>query len=1035
VPQAGADSPPVTERELAPGLHEALITADLERRIADLTAAVVPQVNDLANAEASDRLSRHLAGIVARVIEQAPEDQRAVLGTSLVRDLIEFVGAARAGTVEADLDAPLDPGQVLAAVFRVNPDGSPRRIEAPLTPLLDTTLLTNSPGEPAVGHELKAEISSADSIDVVMAFVRWSGIRPMLDVLKRHCAEGRSVRLVTTTYTNSTELRALGELTNLGADVRVSYDTTSTRLHAKAWLFHRASGYSTAYIGSSNLTHSAQVTGLEWNVRVSGVRNPDVVAKMAAVFEAYWQSGDFVSFDAEEFRARSHVERPLEMLLSPIEIVLRPFQERLLEEIDLSRARGHHRNLLVAATGTGKTVMAAVDYARLRTTLSRDRLLFVAHREEILLQSVATFRHAVRDASFGEMWVGGKRPTDFKHVFASIQSLHASGLATMPPDHFDVVVVDEFHRSAAPTYRKLLELVAPRELLGLTATPERADGVNVQDQFDGRIAAELRLWDAIDQQYLVPFSYFGLHDGADLREVPWKRGHGYDIDALTNVLTADDVWVNRVLEQVRRHVGDPGAMRALGFCVSKAHANFMAKRFNRAGLPAVAVTADSTAEVRGAALRDLAAGRINVVFAVDLFNEGVDVPTVDTLLLLRATESPLLFLQQLGRGLRRAHGKDVCTVLDFVGLHRKEFRFDRRFRALLGGSRRDVEHQIVQDFPFLPSGCTLELEPKAREIVLRSIREAIPSDWKAKTEELRSLGDVSLATYLDETGLDLEDVYSGSRTWTDMRRAVGHATQPAGPAEVSLLRAVSRLLHVDDMDRIGAYRDLVARPDPPRSEALTGIELRRARMLIGSLTTKRTSDSFAAAAHEVWEHPQVRAELLGLLDLLPARVDHLHAALGIPGVPLVVHGRYTRTEILAAFGTGDGAKPPTWQTGVWWDAPSGSDLFAFTLDKSAGSFSPTTRYRDYAISRELVHWESQSATALDSPTGRRYVTQAETGTNVVLFARLSTADRAFWCLGPATYVSHQGERPIAIAWRLHHPLPGDLYARFAAAVA
>jgi len=996
----------MTERELVPGLHEALITADLDRRLDTLVSAIA-DVDDLARAEASDRLSRHLAAIVARAIEQTDESERVEVGTQLIRELIDVVAARRADAVVLDADQVLEPAQVLRAVLRTQIDGSAERIEAPLTPLLDTTLLTNSPGEPAVGHELKAEIYSADAIDVVMAFVRWSGIRPMLDALRRHCERGKRLRLVTTTYTNSTELRALEELAAAGAEIRVSYGTTSTRLHAKAWLFHRESGYSTAYIGSSNLTHSAQVTGLEWNVRVSGVRNPDVVAKTSAVFDAYWESGDFVAFDAEQFVERTRVERTLELELPMIDIVLRPFQERLLEQVAVSRTQGHHRNLLVAATGTGKTVMAAVDYARLRRRLPRARLLFVAHRGEILKQSLATFRVAVRDASFGELWVDGHRPTDFEHVFASIQSLHAADLAAMAADYFDVIVVDEFHHAEAPTYRRLLERVRPRELLGLTATPERSDGTNVYETyFDGRISAELRVWDAIDQQYLAPFSYFGVHDGADLTEVPWKRGRGYDVDALTNVFTADDIWIRRVLEQVRRFVGDPGSMRALGFCVSKGHAYFMADRFRAAGIPAAAITADTAGEERAKALRDLDRGAVNVVFAVDLFNEGVDVPNVDTLLMLRPTDSALLFLQQLGLGLRRAEGKAVCTVLDFVGTHRKEFRFDLRFRALLGGTRREVEEQVKQGFPFLPSGCSLELEPKAREIVLRSIRQAIPSDWKHKVAELRSLGDVSLASYLHETGLDLEDVYTGNRTWSDLRRAANLATAPAGPQEVPLLRAVGRLLHVDDAERIEVYRHLVAQPTPPVAAELSDRERRQARMLLASVTTKRTSDSIDEAARELWAHPQVRAELLELLELLPGRVDHLHEPLGIDGVPLAVHARYTRAEILAAFAVGDGAKPANWQAGVWWDEPSQTDLFAFTLDKSSGNFSPTTRYRDYAISRELIHWESQSITRAASPTGRRYLGQGEAGTNVVMFARLHSGQTAYWCLGPATYVSH-----------------------------
>jgi superfamily II DNA or RNA helicase/HKD family nuclease len=1026
----------VAEQGLEPGLYEALLTRELEKQLATLVAAAVaPELRSLANAEAADRLSRHLAAVVTRAIEALPEDGRAVAGAGIVERLIELL-SQESDAVDRDVDIPLDPARVLLAILRRNPDGSPDVLEAPLTPLLDTTLLTNSPGEPAVGHELRAEVHSADSIDLVMAFVRLSGINPMLDALRRHCRNGKLLRLVTTTYTNSTELRALDELARLGAEIKVSYDTASTRLHAKAWLFHRRSGYSTAYIGSSNLTHSAMVTGLEWNVRVSGARNPDVVAKMTAVFESYWASGDFVPFDSDEFRERTEAaEHEDRVLLSPVEIVLLPFQERLLEQIELARTLEQHRNLLVAATGTGKTVMAAVDYARLREQLPRDRLLFVAHREEILEQSHATFAHAIRDQSFGEFWVGGKRPIRFEHVFASIQSLNRSGLESLDPSHFDVVIVDEFHHAAAPSYQALLERLTPRELLGMTATPDRTDGLDLLRYFDGRIAAELRVWDAIDQQYLVPFAYFGVHDGTDLSGVPWKRGAGYDPNALTNVLTADHAWARRVIQQLRLKTSDIQTIKALGFCVTVAHARFMAEQFRAAGIAAVAIWGNSPMDERKAALRDLDAGRVNVVFTVDLFNEGVDVPNVDTLLLLRPTESATLFLQQLGRGLRRARGKALCTVLDFVGNHRREFRFDRRLRALLGGSRRDVERQVANDFPFLPAGCHMELDPVARDIVLRSIREAIPADWKARREELRSLGDVPLAKYLEETGLELEDVYANNHSWSELRREVGLPATSPGAQEGPLLRAVGRLLHVDDQERLNAYRLLVERRNAPDALTLSDRERRFARMLLGSLTTLRTSASLNEGLEELWNHPQVRAELLELLDILPERVDHLHAPLDISNVPLAVHARYTRTEILAAFDAGSGVRPITWQSGVWWDENSSSDLFAFTLDKSAGSFSPTTRYRDYAINPELIHWESQSATSQDSQTGRRYIAQRDQGTNVVLFARLSTAERSFWCLGPATYVSHQGDRPIAFTWRLHHRLPGDLYADFAAAVA
>lgn len=1028
--------------ELPAGLYEVLITEELQARLGELADRVTADRRALHPAEAADRIAWHLSREIERAIADVGEADRAAVGVRVARALLDRLGELL--VVDPSV-APVDPATVLHAILGRRPDGQAEVVEGPLVPLLDTTLLTNAPGEPNLWNQLRSEIDSADGIDVVMAFIRRSGLRPLLDELRRHCAAGRPLRVLTTTYTGSTEQAAVDLLTDLGAEVRVSYDLTTTRLHAKAWVFHRRSGFSTAYVGSSNLTHSAQVTGIEWNVRVSAARNSDLVAKFGAVFESYWAGGDFVPYEPEQFRAEmartGRGDDGPRILLSPVEVRPLPFQDRLLELIEVSRQQGHHRNLLVAATGTGKTVMAALDYARLRTRLRRSRLLFVAHREEILDQSLATFRHTLRDPSFGEKWVGGVRPTRFDHVFASIQSLNASGLEYLPPDHFDVVIVDEFHHAAAPSYERVLSHLRPVELLGLTATPERSDGMPILSWFDDRIAAELRLWDAIDQQYLAPFLYYGIHDGLDLTHIPWRRGRGYEVEALTDLYTSSDAWARLVLQQVDDHV-DVASMRALGFCVSVDHARFMAHHFNRHGVPSVAVWGGSPPAEREQALRDLAEGEVRVVFSVDLFNEGVDVPTVDTILMLRPTESPVLFVQQLGRGLRKANGKSHCTVLDFVGNHRTEFRFDRRYRALLGGTRREVERAVQMQFPFLPAGCSMQLDQKAAEVVLRSLRAAIPSQWRAKVEELTSLRqerpDIGLAGYLEETGLDLEDLYANNRSWSDLVEAAGGTTRAAGPEEGVLRRAIGRLLHVDDPERLDRFGAWCAGGSPP-VEALAERDRRLLHMLVAAVADQAlTRDMTLRDGVELlWRHPQVLAELAELFGVLRGRIDHLHQPLDThPDAPLQIHARYSRLEILAGMGIGaDRAKVSTWQTGVYEAKDAGADLLAFTLDKSSGNFSPTTRYRDYAISRTLIHWESQSATREDSATGLRYRHHERDGRSILLFARLRADDRAFWFLGPGRYRGHVGERPMAVTWELAVPLPGDLYAAFAAAVA
>jgi hypothetical protein len=428
------------------------------------------------------------------------------------------------------------------------------------------------------------------------------------------------------------------------------------------------------------------------------------------------------------------------------------------------------------------------------------------------------------------------------------------------------------------------------------------------------------------------------------------------------------------------------------------------------------------------------------VFSVDLFNEGVDVPEVDVVLMLRPTESATLFLQQLGRGLRTARNKTVCTVLDFVGGHRREFRFDLRYRGLLGGTRKDLERAVETGFPFLPAGCHMELDRVAGEIVLRSIREALPSRWAGKVAELRAVskarGRVTLAQYLAETGLELGDIYTGNRGWSDLQEAAGVALASVGPHETALRRAIGRMQHVDDEQRISAYTDFLQQAAVPNVGAMSEIERCLARMLIANLSDSVIGRqlSLQDGIDLLWSHRQIVAESLELLAVLQGGVDHVHRE-ALPGIPLQIHARYTRIEILAAAGEGSAAKTPQWREGVYDAKASGADLLAFTLDKTSGDFSPTTRYRDYAITPELIHWESQSGTRADSPTGRRYQNHAAMGRSILLFARARADERAFWFLGPASYVGHVGEQPMAVTWRLQTPLPGDLFASFAAAVA
>ena len=369
------------------GLYELLLTKALAELLTQLPDRLEPVSEPLRSAEAADRIALHLGRAVQKALEDVPEAERVKAGVDLVDRLLQQIGANR-----PDLLAEAFSGSVLRAIAGRLPDGSREVIPQPLIPLLDTALLTNAPGEPRVGSQVLAEMHSADRIDVVMAFIRRSGIAPLVGALRTHCSAGRGAASADDDVHEVDGRRRARSLRDLGADVRVSYDVTGTRLHAKSWLFHRASGFSTAYIGSSNLTHSAQVTGLEWNVRVSGARNPDVVDKVAAVFESYWNGGDFIPYDARRVRSAdgsSRMTTTITFVHEPDRAPARALPGTPARGDRALRERGHHRNLLASATGTGKTVMAAIDYARLRERLPRARLLFVAHRKEILEQSLS----------------------------------------------------------------------------------------------------------------------------------------------------------------------------------------------------------------------------------------------------------------------------------------------------------------------------------------------------------------------------------------------------------------------------------------------------------------------------------------------------------------------------------------------------------------------------------------------------------------------------------------------------------------------
>ncbi|MFT7566738.1 MAG: superfamily II DNA or RNA helicase, partial [Pseudoalteromonas distincta] len=569
-----------------------------------------------------------------------------------------------------------------------------------------------------------------------------TGLRIFKNELEAFTKSGNKLKVITTSYMGATDAKAVEFLAGLSnTEVKLSYNNQQERLHAKSYLFMRNTGFHTGYIGSSNLSHSALTSGLEWNLKITAQEIPHIIAKTKSTFETYWQSPDFELFTGkaeckEKLINSLNEQRGVGQASSQFyfDITPKTHQLAILEKLSVERSvHDRFKNLVVAATGTGKTIISAFDFKTVYDKNPNAHFLFVAHREEILKQAQSAYRGVLKNNDFGELWVGSYKPQRYNQLFASIQTLNSQiESLNLTSDYYDYIVIDEVHHVTAASYRAILNHFTPTILLGLTATPERQDGGNILDDFCGVIAAEIRLPEAINQRHLCPFQYFGLDDDIDLSKITWRGGR-YDISELSNLYTGENSRAKKIISSLADIVTNVHDIKALAFCVSQKHAKFMASKFNLAGINADVLTSKNTNE-RAAKQQALRQGEIQILCVVDIFNEGVDIPEVDTLLFLRPTESLTLFLQQLGRGLRLpdnsfslGRSKQCCTVLDFVGNARPEYDFASKFRALIGKSNQPIKTEIENNFPHLPQGCRIELQARTQQTILKNIQQAINS--------------------------------------------------------------------------------------------------------------------------------------------------------------------------------------------------------------------------------------------------------------------------------------------------------------------
>ena len=882
---------------LQPGLYEQVINQKLDNEL-----SIIPEARQstapIDKAEASKVLAQYLSEVVQQgldnVVDNGGDISAQIALTNKIVSLIQNT------TKEADF-ASMGVAQRAEQLLALLRENDPRLIlgktandvERPETSVAQSSLFTGAIHEPQMFSELKKEIGSANQIDMLVSFIKWSGLRLIMDELRDFTQNGGQLRIITTSYMGATDIKAIEELSKLpNTEIKVSYDTKRTRLHAKTYVFYRDTGFTTAYVGSSNLSNAAISSGLEWNVKVTARDLPSTIQKITATFDSYWNSAEF-EFYKEEERERLFRALRAERMMGDgssrafvFDIHPYPYQQEILDKLHAEReVRGLNRNLVVAATGTGKTVISAFDYRRFckNNPGQRNRLLFVAHREEILRQSRDTFQGVLKDPNFGELFVGSFTPASLDHLFISVQTLNSQALYdSLPADYYDYIIVDEFHHAAAPTYQKLLNHFNPQILLGLTATPERMDGKSILDYFGGRCAAEIRLPEAIDRKLLCPFQYFGVADTVDLTDLRWVRG-GYDRSQLSNLYSLNRSIAERradhIIRSLDKYVTDMDVVKGLGFCVSIEHAKFMAEYFNSAGIPSICLVGASGDEERNTAKKRLVDGEIRFIFVVDIYNEGVDIPEVNTILFLRPTESLTIFLQQLGRGLRLSEGKDCLTVLDFIGQANRKYNFEDKFAALLANTNHSVQHELKHGFVSAPKGCYIQLEKKAAKAILDNIKSSfgIKSGLVSRIaafEEDSGLP-LSLTNFVTYYRLDVRAIYS-KFSFSRLCVIAGIRENFEEPVETVLTKAFGRLSAIDSRRWIQFLLKLLPHLDDTDFGKLSPIEKRMLQMFYITVWGKSVADW---NSDEVLDNLYTLADspvmLMELMELLQYKYDHI----------------------------------------------------------------------------------------------------------------------------------------------------------------
>jgi superfamily II DNA or RNA helicase len=1034
------------------GIYEELITQLVSEKLKELDKDKFFLKKSLIDKEEASRvLSKHLSKTLKYAFEiikgENKIEQQIRIANKIIRLLKEELNKQ-----EFKEDLISIEGEILKAVFSKtdahfsNLDLHLKEI-TPYTTLTQSELFTGGNGGLSLESELKKEILSSNQINLLVSFIKFKGIIILEKELKEFTERGGKLNVITTTYIGATDYKAIQLLSRLpNTEVKISYNTGNERLRAKAYLFYRNSGFHTAYIGSSNFSRSALTDGLEWNLKVTTKEVSHIIDKFQKTFDAYWQSDDFELFDEsihkdklQDALKQSKFSKPYENTTAFFNIKPFPYQNEVLEKLEVERTvHSRFRNLVVAATGTGKTVISAFDYKRFKQDNKSSKLLFLAHRKEILQKSLSTFQGILRNNNIGELWVDGMVPNNFEFVFASVQTVNNQlANSNLSEDYYDYIIIDECHHQIANSYRSVINYFKPKILLGLTATPERMDGGDILEDFDNKIAAEIRLPEAMNRKLLCPFQYFGITDSIDLTNVSWVRGK-YVPSELTNLYTANDRRVREVIDALDKYTKDINDVRALGYCVSMDHAIYMAEKFTLAGFKADYLTSQNNKD-RVVIRQKLEKKQINYLFVVDMFNEGIDIPEIDTVLFLRPTESLTVFLQQLGRGLRLHEDKDCLTVLDFVGNAHSEYNFESKFRALIGKTNTTVKKELEDNFPHLPLGCSIILEKKAKETILSNITAATSLNKRKLIQRIQQFQNdttlpLTLGNFSSLYNIPLESIYKRD-SWKRLCQIAGKIDDFETKNEKAIVSAISnKWLSTNSLSYFSFILKIAKQNFNINISDFNENEKTMLLMLHYDVWQKEGGfDSLVNSIKAIGENKILVDEIKEVLEVLIENIDFKEIPIKLPyEQPLKLHSRYTRDQILAAFQFSSFSKKSSNREGTAENKDLNTEILFINLIKSEENFSPTTMYDDYAVNELLFHWQTQNSARPDKGKGLSYIKHKENEKRILLFVREKAKNEfgnslGYVFIGEGNLEDYKGSKPMSINWKLEEPMPHYLW--------